>query len=349
MADIGGVNSIRSFARSWQRAAAFAEVIPRQPSFVYTDEGTTSDAVEYGRSPIDRPSPRSGLLSQHLVGSLSSNEAAPGPSTGLHAPATEDFRARESKLLDAEMAAGALPASPSTRSSLFAGPPHLSSPSVIGSYGSYRSSLYGTVGGPQRRRPSIRRLVDNSEVEDPAIGEEAPILVKEVKHGDRVVLTVEGQSTLPQSIFNSINAIIGVGMLSLPLAFKMSGWIIGLSLLTLTAVVTAHTGKLLGKCMEYDKSLITYSDLAFISFGPRARVIVSALFTLELIAACVALVILFADSLALLLPSLGSATVWKCVCAALILVLNAFPLRWLSYTSIVGIFATFCSKATLST
>lgn len=158
------------------------------------------------------------------------------------------------------------------------------------------------------------------------------------------MLTVEGQSTLPQSVFNAINAIIGVGMLSLPLAFKMSGWIIGLTIMTVMAGVTAHTGKLIGKCMEYDKSLITYSDLAYVSFGPRARVIVSTLFTLELVAACVALVILFADSLALLLPSLGSVNTWKCVCAALILILNALPLRWLSYTSVIGIFSTFGSK-----
>lgn len=177
-----------------------------------------------------------------------------------------------------------------------------------------------------------------------AFGEDNPILVKEVKQGDKVVLTVEGQSTLPQSVFNSINAIIGVGLLSLPLAFKMSGWIIGLFILTLTAAVTAHTGKLLGKCMDYDPSIVTYSDLAYVAFGTRARIIVSALFTLELIAACVALVILFSDSLSSLLAGFATATTWKCVCAALVLVLNMIPLRWLSYTSILGIFSTFCSE-----
>ena len=185
---------------------------------------------------------------------------------------------------------------------------------------------------------------DEDEGEDAAHGEEQPILVREVKQGDRIVLAVSGQSTMPQSVFNSINALIGVGLLSLPLAFKMSGWLIGLALLTLTAAVTAHTGKLLGKCMRFDASLITYSDLAYVAFGARARVVVLVLFTLELVAACVALVILFADSLHLLLPGVASVNAWKGVCAALVLVLNAMPLRWLSYTSAVGIFSTFCSK-----
>lgn len=364
VADFGGVNSFRSFARSWQRAASFAEVIPRRPSFVLTSEpqefeGPSSDGIQYGRSFVNRNQNQpTGLLTQHLERSAPEAQSAARSDGEASASVEshrghlrEDFRARERKALDAELASGALPAaSLSSRSSIFAVPPHLATPSIIGSYG----SQYGTV-------DVIRRLSRSSmshgsswvgqggdaevEEDDAALGEDHPILVKEVKQGDRVVLTVEGQSTLPQSIFNSINAIIGVGLLSLPLAFKMSGWIFGLVILTLTAAVTAHTGRLLGKCMEFDPSLITYSDLAYVAYGPRARVIVSVLFTLELVGACVALVILFADSLNLLLPSLASINVWKCVCAILILVLNGLPLRWLSYTSVVGIFSTFFSKA----
>ncbi|KAF7544937.1 hypothetical protein G7046_g9674 [Stylonectria norvegica] len=248
------------------------------------------------------------------------------------------------------MAAGALPAgSPSSpsRSSIFAIPPHLATP-IIGSYGSYggTGSQYGTMDGSMRRRISIGQGSGwgpaDEDDGDAAHGEHQPILVKEVKQGNKVVLAVEGQSTLPQSVFNSINAIIGVGLLSLPLAFKLSGWIFGLLILSFTAAVTAHTAKLLSRCMDYDPSLITYSDLAYVSFGTRARVVVSALFTLELIAACVALVILFADSLDLLLPGLATVNIWKCVAAALVLVLNALPLRFLSYTSVIGIFSTFC-------
>ncbi|KAM3520827.1 hypothetical protein NHJ13051_006632 [Beauveria bassiana] len=361
MADVGGVNSFRSFARSWQRAAEFAEVIPRRPSIVYNDaaewrDGASEEEIYYARSPVEAtPIVRSGLLSQHLEGSATPTESIPSAGHGLDGDdgaAQEDFRAREGKLLDVETAAGALPSdSSSSRSSIFAAP-HLSSPSIIGSYG----SQYGTmISGNLRPRASIahhgrRRRSSGGGGggggslvhDDPAFGEENPILVKEVKQGNKVVLTVDGQSTLPQSTFNAINAIIGVGMLSLPLAFRMSGWVLGLGILTLTAVVTAHTANLLARCMRRDVTLITYSDLAYVSFGTRARVVVSALFTLELLAACVALVILFADSLDLLFPEVGDTTTWKCVCAALVFFLNMLPLRWLSYTSVVGIFSTFC-------
>ncbi|KAJ6441676.1 amino acid transporter [Purpureocillium lavendulum] len=373
MADFGGPNSFRSFARSWQRAANFHEVIPRRPSLVMAGEGNDgeAEAIQYGRSVVSDggATPHTSLLGQHLGQRVGSSLDGPSADSDGHgygygygsaAGSRGDFRDRERKAVDAEMASGALPAgSPSSRSSIFAVPPHLATPSVIGSYGSFRSSHYGTLrttrsrssfshGGGWRILGVEGEAGDGTAVvaavddQDEALGEDQPILVKEVKQGDKILLTVEGQSTLPQSVFNSINAIIGVGLLSLPLAFKMSGWIIGLTLLTLTAGVTAHTAKLLGRCMRYDASLITYSDLAYVTFGARARVVVSALFTLELIAACVALVILFADSLNLLLPGVATVNFWKAVCAALILVLNAMPLRWLSYTSVVGIFSTFC-------
>ncbi|EWZ82926.1 hypothetical protein BFJ63_vAg285 [Fusarium oxysporum f. sp. narcissi] len=350
IADIGGVNSFRSFARSWQRAAGFPEVIPRRPSFVLAPEQDTED-VQYSRSHVQGSSQQqSGLLRQHLDASSShangeSSSAIESSPRSMRIP----HRDGETKpLLDVE--AGSSPVG-SPRSSIFAVPPHLAAPDIVGSYGSFRdSSPFGTMDRSSRHRISFSEgsgwgVADEEEEEEgegAAHGEHQPILVKEVKQGNKVVLAVEGQSTLPQSVFNSINALIGVGLLSLPLALQMTGWIPGLFLLTLTAAVTSYTGKLLAKCMDFDPSLITYSDLAYISFGTRARVIVSALFSLELVAACVALVILFADSLSLLLPGLASVNTWKVVASIMVLVLNALPLRLLSYTSVVGIFSTFC-------
>ncbi|KAF4992744.1 hypothetical protein FGRMN_6954 [Fusarium graminum] len=349
IADIGGVNSFRSFARSWQRAAGFHEVIPRRPSFVLASE--QEGDLQYSRSHVQGSLlPQSGLLRQHLE--ASSSQANGESSSAVESsprPMRSSYRDGETKpLLDAE-AAGISPFG-SPRSSIFAVPPHLAAPDIVGSYGSFRdSSPFGTLERGARHRISFSEGSgwgvadeDGEEGEDAAHGEHQPILVKEVKQGNKVVLAVEGQSTLPQSVFNSINALIGVGLLSLPLALQMTGWIPGLFLLTLTAGVTSYTGKLLAKCMNFDPSLITYSDLAYVSFGTRARVIVSALFSLELIAACVALVILFADSLGLLLPGLATVNTWKVVASCLVLVLNSLPLRLLSYTSVVGIFSTFC-------
>jgi vesicular inhibitory amino acid transporter len=96
-------------------------------------------------------------------------------------------------------------------------------------------------------------------------GEHRPLLVKEVEQDGKVVLVVVGESTLPQTIFNSTNVLIGVGLLSLPMGIKYAGWVCGLIFLALSAIVTAYTAKLLAKCMDIDASLLTFGDIALIS------------------------------------------------------------------------------------
>ncbi len=174
-------------------------------------------------------------------------------------------------------------------------------------------------------------------------GERPAILVKEVEEDGKIILTVEGQSTLPQTIFNSINVLIGVGLLSLPMGIKYAGWLCGMVVLFLAAAVTAYTARLLAKCMDLDPVVITFSDLAFISFGPRARLVTSLLFTVELMAACVALIVLFSDSLELLFPGMLSSVEWKILCCLVMVPLNFLPMRLLSVTSVIGIVCCFCS------
>ena len=52
----------------------------------------------------------------------------------------------------------------------------------------------------------------------------------------------EGRSTFIQAVFNVVNVMMGVGLLSLPFALKSSGWI-GIGLLWLMGIVTNNTGK----------------------------------------------------------------------------------------------------------
>lgn len=63
------------------------------------------------------------------------------------------------------------------------------------------------------------------------------------------------------------------------------------------------------------------------------------LFSIELIAACVALVVLFADTLHELIPGI-SITGWKIIAGFVLTPLNFLPLRVLSFTSILGIIST---------
>lgn len=81
----------------------------------------------------------------------------------------------------------------------------------MGSYGSFRDygaisseddDGYGDTSSMSQAAELWRQQQINGNVPD---GETQPILVKEVEQDDgKIVLTVKGQSTLPQTIFNSI-------------------------------------------------------------------------------------------------------------------------------------------------
>lgn len=362
LTDIGGVNSIRSFTKSWARAAGFAEVIPQRPSFVFAaDQAPTGapETIQYGRSDVERGGhlhPRSSLLREHLeasppditIAAAQDESPEPGgshPPTGRQHQPDGDYREREQKApLALELSQAFRIGSHTTSHSIFAIPPHLATPPIIGSYSSYRT--YGTIRSDVGQEPSMEQAAALWKQQQEAgvnvpDGEVEPILVKEVEQDGKIVLTVEGQSTLPQTIFNSINVLIGVGLLSLPMGIKYAGWLCGMVALLFSAAVTSWTAKLLAKCMDLDPSLITFSDLAFISFGRNARIATSILFTLELLAACVALIVLFADSLDLLFPGFLTVTEWKFLCSFIMIPLNFLPLRLLSFTSIIGIFSCF--------
>ena len=64
-------------------------------------------------------------------------------------------------------------------------------------------------------------------------------------------------------MFNSINILVGIGLLSLPLAFKYSGWVLGGIIMVLCGVVTLYTARILARCMEVDPTLITYADIGW--------------------------------------------------------------------------------------
>lgn len=76
-----------------------------------------------------------------------------------------------------------------------------------------------------------------------------------------------------------------------------------------------------------------------LAFGNRHRILVSMLFSLELTATCVALVVLFADSLHALVPDV-STTAWKLMSLVVFIPLSFVSLNILSYTSILGILGT---------
>lgn len=347
LAQVGGVNSIENFARSWTRAAGFLEVTPHRPSFILTagqDEHEGEDTLQYGR--IDAESgrvTRTSLLRAHLDASNSPDNAIDDESI-LAATESEPATPKalnqsesDNKQLGSSMVS--THGSPRGRESIFAIAPHLATP-LVGSYGTSYGTLHSALSDNSMAHAG--QLWRQQQEGKSAAGERAPLIVKEVEQDGKMVLVVAGQSTLPQTVFNSTNVLIGVGLLSLPMGIKYAGWLVGMVFLLLSALVTAYTARLLAKSMDVDASLITFADLAFISYGNKARVATSVLFTLELLAACVALVVLFADTLDLLIPGVGVIG-WKILCGILLIPLSFVPLRMLSFSSVIGIFSCFCS------
>lgn len=301
----GGMNSIDNFARSWQRAAYFPGALLRRSSFVASEseDGWASAAgVEAG-------SPSSPFLQPERSPLLAGND-------------TERIY---NKLDDQGSSKQKLPGI------------GISGSPLDGGYGTSYGSISSQVTDVARRH-AIQLHKEHQAHPDIVVGsDDQPILVKQVQHedGTRENIVI-GQSTVPQTIFNSVNVLIGVGLLSLPLAMKQAGWLLGLSFLFLSAVTTSYTAKILAKCLDIDPTLATYADLAYISFGHHARLMTSLLFCLELVGACVALVVLFADSLQALIPGL-TILQWKIICGVVLIPLNFIPLRLLSVTSILGI------------
>lgn len=295
----GGVNSIDNFARSWQRATGFHEITPvRRSSHVVVDADDDECYREGDAGAAEVP-----------TGDPPGREGTPPVDGRLLGDANHD---------------------------LFSRTTHMTTPldPIYGTgYGSLASSINDSARGHAARLFQEQQLTGAQEPDK----EREPLLVKQVQNEDGTLTNVVvGQSTLPQTVFNSVNTLIGVGLLSLPLALKYAGWVVGLLFFFLSAIVTSYTAKLLAICLDIDPSLITYADIAYVSFGPRARIVTGLLFSFELIAANVALVVLFADSLDALIPGWGVIE-WKVVCGILLTPLNFAPLRMLSFSSILGI------------
>lgn len=100
---------------------------------------------------------------------------------------------------------------------------------------------------------------------------------------------------------------------------------------------------MLAKCISrLDKGRGSYGDVAHAAF-PRLRSLITVLFSMELLGACVALFVLFADTLHDLIP--GTNKVYLKIFAGFLLTpLSFLPLKVLSFNSVLGIVSCFSSK-----
>ncbi|KAF3320094.1 vacuolar amino acid transporter 1-like isoform X1 [Carex littledalei] len=111
-------------------------------------------------------------------------------------------------------------------------------------------------------------------------------------------------STFFRTCFNGVNALSGVGILSIPYALAQGGWL-SMSLLLLLAVICYYTGLLLQKCMDSNSLVKTYPDIGELAFGQKGRIIVATAMYLELYFAAINFLILEGDNLEKLFPKVA--------------------------------------------
>ncbi|TYJ08496.1 hypothetical protein E1A91_A11G078700v1 [Gossypium mustelinum] len=152
-----------------------------------------------------------------------------------------------------------------------------------------------------------------------------------------------------RTCFNGLNALSGVGILSIPYALASGGW---LSLVLLFAIATAafYAGLLIQRCMDADPRIRTYPDIGERAFGNKGRVIATVVMYIELYLVATGFLILEGDNLQNLLPDVefevAGVTVGGQKGFIIIVALIILPTVWLdnlsllSYVSASGVLAS---------
>ncbi|KAL1370150.1 amino acid transporter AVT1I [Arachis duranensis] len=158
-----------------------------------------------------------------------------------------------------------------------------------------------------------------------------------------------GNTSFFKTCFHGINAISGIGIVSIPYALASGGWL-SISLLFMIAIACYYTGLLVKRCMDMDPHIRTFPDIGQRAFGDKGRLMVSIAMNSELYLVVTGYLILEGDNLNKLIPNvevnigglvIGGTTIFAILATIVILpTVLLEDLSLLSYVSASGALAS---------
>uniref|UniRef100_A0A6M2EWB6 Amino acid transporter transmembrane domain-containing protein n=1 Tax=Populus davidiana TaxID=266767 RepID=A0A6M2EWB6_9ROSI len=112
-----------------------------------------------------------------------------------------------------------------------------------------------------------------------------------------------GTTSSFKTAFHGLNALSGVGILSIPYALSSGGWL-SLILLFVISFAAFYSGLLIQRCMDVDSNIRTYPDIGERAFGYKGRLLVSVVIYAELYLVAAGFLILEGDNLQTLFPDM---------------------------------------------
>jgi len=147
-----------------------------------------------------------------------------------------------------------------------------------------------------------------------------------------------------EAVFNLANTVLGVGVLSVPFAFRLSGYS-SLGIVLVVIAITALTANFIGAALVLaERSPVAqavprrgrdFAFLAHVAFGPVGRAIIGAITCLEIWFALVTFMVMSGVNINIAFPAVdkGVAVIFSCLFSGMLVFL---PMRIFSYLSLAS-------------